>query len=145
MKRLAPSPQVIVVTPRLMAALGAPDEPEALASLPAMAFDRYAARYTWDLRHAEKGKRSVVFEPRYVTDDLAALRLAAEDGVGVVQLPLYMVREQLHAGTLVAALPGWEPASGIIHAVFSSRRGQSPALRAFIAFAAQAFENVDED
>jgi DNA-binding transcriptional LysR family regulator len=145
MKRLAPSPQVIVVTPRLMTALGAPDEPEALASLPAMAFDRYAARYTWDLRHAEKGKRSVVFEPRYVTDDLAALRLAAEDGVGVVQLPLYMVREQLHAGTLVAALPGWEPASGIIHAVFSSRRGQSPALRAFIDFAAQAFENVDED
>jgi DNA-binding transcriptional LysR family regulator len=130
-----------------MTALGAPDEPEALASLPAMAFDRYAARDTWDLHHAEKGKRSVVFDPRYVTDDLAASRLAAEDGVGVgvVQLPLYMVREQLHAGTLVAALPGWDPASGIIHAVFSSRRGQSPALRAFIALAAQAFENVDED
>jgi DNA-binding transcriptional LysR family regulator len=145
MKRLAPSRQVIVASPRLITAPGAPGEPEALASLPAIAFNRSAARYAWDLRHAEKGERSVVFEPRYVTDDMAALRLAAEDGVGVVQLPLLMVREQLHAGTLVAALPGWEPASGIIHAVFSSRRGQSPALRTFIDFAAKAFENVDED
>ena len=80
-----------------------------------------------------------------MTDDMAALRQAAEDGVGIVQLPLYMVASQLRTRALVAALPEWEPDAGIIHAVFSSRRGQSPALRRFIDFAAKAFEVLGQE
>jgi hypothetical protein len=64
----------------------------------------------------------VAFELRYVTDDVAALRLAAEPGTGIGQLPVCMVSEQLRTGSLVAVLPDWESTSGIIHAVFLSRR-----------------------
>lgn len=143
MKRLGPSPQIIVAAPTLISMFGAVVEPEALASFPSLAH-RAALRHTWELHHADHGDRSVAFEPRYVTDDMAALRLAAEEGGGIVQLPFYMVSQQLRAGTLVAMLPDWEPASGLIHAVFSSRRGQSPALRRFIDFAAQTFEEIEQ-
>ena len=64
-----------------------------------------------------------MFSPRYVTDDMAALALAAQNGVGIVQLPLYMVQEELQTGSLMSLLPDWQPLAAIIHAVFSSRRG----------------------
>jgi DNA-binding transcriptional LysR family regulator len=140
MKRLAASRQIIVAAPDLINAVGTPGEPEGLVSFPSLALSRNTPKHTWDLRHVDGRECAVAFEPRYVTDDMAALRLAAERGNGIVQLPVYMVSEQLRAGSLVAVLPDWESTSGIIHAVFSSRRGQSTALRSFIDFAGQAFE-----
>ena len=49
---------------------------------------------------------------------MVALRSAALAGVGVVQLPLLMVQEQLTAATLVKVVPAWEPKPELIHAVF---------------------------
>lgn len=37
-------------------------------------------------------------------------------------------------GGLVEALPGWAPRVGIVHAVFSSRRGMVPAVRRLLDF-----------
>jgi len=70
-------------------------------------------------------------------------RKAAENGVGIVQLPHYMVREQLSGGHLVQVASDWEATQGIIHAVFSSRRGQPVALRPLLDFSAQAFEEAN--
>jgi DNA-binding transcriptional LysR family regulator len=43
-----------------------------------------------------------------------------------------MCRPALDAGRLVQLLPGWSPPEGIVHAVFASRRGLVPAVRAFL-------------
>lgn len=67
-----------------------------------------------------------------VTEEMAALRLAALHGVGVVQLPTMMVRDDLAAGTLMDVLPHWAPHSGIVHANFPSRRGLLPSVRALL-------------
>jgi hypothetical protein len=54
---------------------------------------------------------------------MPALREAAYAGVGVVQLPMMMIWEDLAAGRLVEVLQGWHPPAGIVHATFASRRG----------------------
>ena len=105
---------------------------------------RTAPRRTWDLSKNGKDRILIVFSPRYVTDDMAALALAARNGVGIVQLPLYMVQDELRTGRLIPLAPDWQPLAGIIHAVFSSRRGQSPAMRSFVDFIAEAF-SIRED
>jgi DNA-binding transcriptional LysR family regulator len=143
MRRLAPSRQILVAAPALLAGDALPQEPEALASLPSLALTQPSQQHAWEL-HRGGEKRIIPFEPRYVTDDMTALRLAAEAGVGIVQLPEYMVRSQLHAGSLMALLPEWAPLSAIIHCVFPSRRGQSPALRSFIDFVAMEFGSLDD-
>jgi len=122
-----------------------PASPKASCLFPSLALSRNTPKYTWDLHHVDGRECAVAFEPRYVTDDMAALRLTAERGNGIVQLPFYMVSEQLRTGSLVAVLPDWESTSGIIHAVFSSRRGQSTALRSFIDFAGQGVEATGQD
>src|SRR5262249_34984023 len=75
--------------------------------------------------------------PRLITDDLAVLREATLAGVGVVQLPTVMIWEDIRAGRLVHVVPQWPPRSGIVHAVFPSRRGLLPSLRALLDFLAR--------
>jgi DNA-binding transcriptional LysR family regulator len=76
---------------------------------------------------------------------MPALRAAAVAGVGVVQLPRMMVREQFARGELVQVLHGWAPRREIVHAVFASRRGLLPAVRALLEFLATEFRRLDED
>ena len=72
--------------------------------------------------------------PRLVTDDTAALRQAALPGVGVVQLTTMMIWREVEQGRLVHALPAWRPTAEIVHAIFPSRRGLLPSVRALLDF-----------
>jgi DNA-binding transcriptional LysR family regulator len=63
-----------------------------------------------------------------------ALRQAAEDGIGIAQLADYVVMDQIASGALEIILPEWTLPSGIVHAVFPSRRGLSPAIRSLSDF-----------
>ena len=49
-------------------------------------------------------------------------------------LPDYMCGHELQQGRLEQVLPGWAPRTGVIHAVFPSRRGLVPAVRRFLDF-----------
>jgi DNA-binding transcriptional LysR family regulator len=67
------------------------------------------------------------------------LRLAALQDVGVVQLPTVVVRKDVSEGRLVDVLPEWAARTAIIHAVFPSRRGLLPSVRAFLDFLASEY------
>jgi len=60
------------------------------------------------------------------------LRRATLDGLGVAVLPELLIREDIVRGELETLLPQWTLPGGIIHAVFPSRRGLLPAVRALI-------------
>jgi DNA-binding transcriptional LysR family regulator len=70
---------------------------------------------------------------------MVTLRLAALRGAGVVQMPTMVVRNDLSKGALVDVLPEWAPRTGIIHAVFPSRRGLLPSVRALLDFLAAEY------
>ena len=50
-----------------------------------------------------------------------------------------------HALELVALLDGWEPKREIIHAVFPSRRGLLPSVRALVDFLTEEYARMIED
>jgi DNA-binding transcriptional LysR family regulator len=76
---------------------------------------------------------------------MISLRAAAQAGIGVVQLPLLMVQEQIASGALIRLLPDWAPRREIVHVVFPSRRGLLPAVRMLIDYLAERFAALDED
>jgi DNA-binding transcriptional LysR family regulator len=80
--------------------------------------------------------------PRYVADDLLALKFAVVQGTGASVLPDYMCRAEFRSGALVEVLPGWGPAPGITHVMFPARRALVPAVRRLIDF---LVENLDSD
>lgn len=51
-----------------------------------------------------------------------------------MRLPTLTIWEDLRAGGLVTILPDWQPPSEIVHAVFPSRRGLLPSIRALLDF-----------
>ncbi len=73
------------------------------------------------------------FTPRMVTTDMLALREAAMAGVGVVQLPINGARSAGVRGIEVV-LDEWQPRREVIHAVFASRRGLLPSVRALVDY-----------
>lgn len=52
----------------------------------------------------------------------------------MAKLALLVGARDIRAGRLIDVLPGWEPRGGILHAVFPSRRGLLPAVRALLDF-----------
>ncbi|KAA2211536.1 LysR substrate-binding domain-containing protein [Teichococcus oryzae] len=135
MRRLDESAQCLVAAPTLIREqLQSPADLHGLPSLDQM---RPTREHTWRLHHADGKVATVPHAPRLVTDDMSVLRDAAMAGAGVVQLPTISISEDVEAGRLVDVLPGWRPESGIVHAVFPSRRGLLPSVRALVDFLAR--------
>ena len=110
--------------------------PADLANLPSLDFGPAGGEHRWLLTHADGSTAEVRHTPRLVTDDMAALREAALTGAGAVRLPTLVVWDDLQAGRLATVLPDWRPSNEIVHAVFPSRRGLLPSVRALLDFLA---------
>lgn len=143
MKVLANSTQSVVANPTLLQHLPAPAVPADLYGLPSLHWGSVQREYAWVLEDAKGASATIKHQPKLVTDDLVALRQAALAGIGVVHLPTVVVREDLAAGRLVNVTPHWAPRTGIVHAVFPSRRGLLPSVRALIDYLADEFAKSD--
>jgi DNA-binding transcriptional LysR family regulator len=100
---------------------------------------RGGGEHVWAFTGPEETESPFPHQPRLVTDEMMTLREAALDGVGIVVLPMFLVEDDLARGTLEALLPEWSPPRALVHAVFPSRRGLLPAVRAFIDVLSAAF------
>lgn len=144
MRKLAIRNMCLAASPDLVARFGMPAFPADLQNWPSLARARVQQHYRWLLTGPEGQEATLHHQPRFITTDMIALRTAAVAGVGVVQLPLLMLAEQLKEGKLVHILPQWRARQEIIHVVYPSRRGQLPAVRAFIDFLAERYEALVE-
>ncbi len=136
MRQFDVSTQCLVASPAIVTA--PPESPADLAGLPSVDLGPARRDHHWRLATADGRTATVPHRPRLVTDDMAVLRKAALRGLGIAQLPTLMIWQDVEAGRLVHLLPGWEPPAGIVHAVFASRRGLLPAVRALIDFLSDA-------
>lgn len=122
---------------------GTPTSPDDLCKLPTLCMTRPGNKFSWQFVGADGADVEVPLTPRLATDDLATLRTAAIDGVGIALLPDSLVRKDLAGGSLVEVLPELTVAPGIVHVVFASRRGLIPAVRTLIDALASGFEESD--
>lgn len=142
MRVLGKSPQRIVGSPGLVAALPKPINPADLAALPSLGLGPLNREHVWHLSGADEASVRIPYKPRLVTDDMSQLLYAATEGVGVVQLPDIVADAAIGAGTLVDLLPDWTPAGGTVQAIFPSRRGLLPSVRSLIDFLAREFSRA---
>ena len=136
MRSLAVSTRILVACPQIA---GTVARVEQLASLPTLATNDAADSLEWHLEADDGGKHVVRIAPRFGCEDMAAVRDAAIDGLGIAILPDHVCREALETGRLVRVLPAWRGLQGIVHLVFTTRRGLPPAVRALIDHLAVGF------
>lgn len=148
-KRLDVTQQILLASPEYLARMGVPLVPQDLLQHQVLSMSSLEGVAHWLLR-SETGAEVQLQPPtRYVADDLMTLKLAVLGGAGVCYLPDYMCQPEIDRGELVQVLAPWRFPPGIVHAVFSSRRGLTPAVRSFLDFlgehlpgAGQAAEGV---
>jgi DNA-binding transcriptional LysR family regulator len=63
--------------------------------------------------------------------------------VGLAPLPDHSRRNELASGSLIHVFPQWQTKDGIVHLVFTTRRGLPPIARAFIDHLAGAFRHEE--
>jgi DNA-binding transcriptional LysR family regulator len=133
-KRLDAARTVLVASPALLARQGTPTTLAEASQLDSVAMSATDGKVS--MRLVGPGGHEAVLQhtPRYIANDLLTLKLAALGGSGMCWLPDYMCEEELRNGSLVQLLPGWSTPVGLVHAVFPSRRGLSPAVRSFLDF-----------
>lgn len=129
---------VLVASPDLLAEHGEPETVADLRTYPTVSLTDAPGADRWVLQSASGGEVEVTHEPRLASSSPPMVRQAAEDGVGVAVLPEWSCHDLLETGRLVRVLPDWSRRQGVVHMVFTSRRGLLPGVRAVLDFLAEA-------
>jgi len=136
MRSLGASTRILVASPQLANQIGAIEH---LPTLPTLATHDAADDLEWHLESEDGRTHAVRVEPRMGCADMATVRNAAINGLGVAILPDHVCQAALLTGQLVRVLPMWRGQQGIVHLVFTTRRGLPPAVRALIDHLATGF------
>ena len=134
-KKLDVSRIYMVASPSLLRRHGEPCSMAELAALPSLAMDASSnGKASLNLHSPSGDKETLHYSPRYIANDLMTLRFAALAGSGWCWLPDYMCTNDLDNGRLTRLLPDWQTPQAVVHAVFPTRRGMSPAVRSFLDY-----------
>ena len=136
-RRIATCRSAICAAPAYLAAHAAPKTPEQLRTHPCITHAR-VGRTEWRLARDGQSVKVPVSGPLQ-SDEVAVVRAAALEGLGVAQLPTYFISDDLSRGRLVRLLPKYEPETLGIHAVYLSRQHQPLLLRAMLDFLVARF------
>jgi len=129
--------ELLVASPAYLARAGAPASPQDLGSRETLDYGGELDRQPWELVGSDGQSVRAEHTPRVICHDFIVLRATVLAGLGIAKLPDSVVREDVHSGALTRVLPDWNSPQGVVHAVFPSRRGLLPAVRAFIDFLAE--------
>jgi DNA-binding transcriptional LysR family regulator len=118
---------------------GWPQHPTDLGRHNCLVFHNEMATDNWVFRNDES-EIAVRIDGDFHANQGAALRLAAEHGLGVVRLPDYLVVEQIAAGRLIEILTEYESPPRAVYVIYPHRRLMPAKVRSFVDFLAHRFE-----
>jgi DNA-binding transcriptional LysR family regulator len=131
---------ILVASPQTASQLGA--DIADLASFATLGTNDEAGEVTWTLERDDGAVHVLRHEPRMTCADYAVLCDAAADGLGVAFLPDHACAAHVASGKLVRIFRDWRSKDGIVHLVFTTRRGLPPAVRALIDHVAKEFPEL---
>jgi DNA-binding transcriptional LysR family regulator len=121
----------LAASPAFLARHG-PIDLETIAQVPTISMQENSPRAIWTLVNAEGDVQDVSHSPVLSCSDFSVLERATIEGVGLALLPDIIVERGFRAGVLAHVLPEWSSVESSVHAVFTSRHGMLPAVRALI-------------
>src|SRR4051812_8835378 len=128
------SGSILVASPAYLDAFGRPRSPAEIGGMATLAHGERPGTERWTLLDSAGNEETIVHEPRLSSSVFSVLRQAAIEGIGIAFLPEYNCRDPIEDGRLERVLTDWAGRSGIVHIVFTSRRGLLPGVRVVIDF-----------
>jgi len=127
--------QVTCASPEYLKKHGTPKLPDELSSHNCLAFDILSRKKHWGFQ-IDGEIRDISVAGSVNVNNLVFLRKAALANVGVTNIPLWMVYDDIEKGDLVLLLEDYptDPLGVPVHAVFSHSKHLAPKVRAFIDY-----------
>lgn len=135
--------EAMVASPTYIAARGAPETLQDLATHDCVSFSHASGQSTWSLTGPDGVEEVVQVAARFSGNTAQVLRKATVAGLGIALLPHPITRLDLQAGLLVPVLPQYQRRSHGVHVLYPSRRQLPLAVSAFIALVAEKLSALE--
>jgi DNA-binding transcriptional LysR family regulator len=144
-RKLAEARAVIVASPAYLDEAGTPRTIDDLNDHRLLHYSQLSTGNFWRLRTPSGEERQVRVGGRLTVNNGEALMRAAEAGIGIAQVPSFMLGDAVAAGRLVELLANRPPEILGIYALYPQGRFPQPKLRAFIDHLADRFRGMGPD
>ena len=139
-RKLASARGVLAASPAYLEANGTPRTIDDLTEHRLLHYSQLSTGNFWRLRGPSGEERQVRVGGRLTVNNGEALMKAAEAGLGIAQVPAFILGDAVTSGRLIEVLPGRPPEILGIYAVYPQARFPQPKLRAFVDFLADRFK-----
>jgi DNA-binding transcriptional LysR family regulator len=136
-RKLGAMQRYVVASPAYLAERGVPKVPAELRRHACLCYSNADTVDEWRFCESDGRPITVEVEGRVRANNGDLLRLAALRGLGLVDLPNFLVGDDIEAGTLVPVLGEFIRQEGGIYAVYPHARYLPPKIRVFIDFLAE--------
>lgn len=130
-RRFGATRRYLAASPRFLERYG-PVDLDTIGRIPTLSMQENNPRAIWTLLHSSGEIHDVSHSPILTCSDFSVLERATIEGIGLGLLPDIIVERGFRNGLLTPVLPDWSSTEATVHAVFTSRHGMLPAVRALI-------------
>jgi LysR family transcriptional regulator for bpeEF and oprC len=131
-------------SPGYIAAHGRPRHPDELTAHRCINHFSPRTGKIFDWVFAKNGARIQVSQPgRIALDDQNSYVAAAEAGLGIAQIPAFVLKEAMERGSLELVLGDWVPEPVPLNVVYPENRHLSSKIRVFVDWVAELFADHD--
>jgi DNA-binding transcriptional LysR family regulator len=138
-RKLGPMRRIVCASPAYLAEHGVPDVPADLKTHACLCYSNADTVDEWRFSDPDGRPIAVEVKGRVRANNGDLLRVAALRGLGLVDLPSFLVGADLEAGRLVSVLQDFIRQDGGVHAVYPHARYLPPKIRVFIDFLAESW------
>ena len=131
---------ITCAAPAYLAQRGRPTHPDELAGHECIHYILSSTKQVlaWDFKRGGDSLRSTP-HGRFAVNNSQALMMAGLAGLGIMQLPSFLVDDYLRGGQLERVLGGWDTDPVPLHVVYPQSRHLSATVRAFVEWISELF------
>ncbi len=138
-RKIAEARMVICASSEYLQTYGIPSKPDDLSRHNCLIYSGRQPLGEW--RFTENNKvRKMRVKGDVRSNAADALRIAAIQGCGLIQLPSYMLGLDIKSGRLTTVLDEFEPPARAIHAIYPHRQHLSAKIRTFVDFLYERYQ-----
>lgn len=138
-RRLAACRMVLCAAPAFIQREGPLAHPDALRTLPRLAFSEAVSAHGWTLFDGDGRGHRIAGPVRLQANNMQMLLAAAQAGLGLAYGPTFIFGPSLREGRLQRLLPGYEAGELTVQAVYPTARYVPSKVRSLVEYLLQAF------
>ncbi len=142
-RKITQTKLVVCAAPSYLEEHGVPKTPADLLNYNCLIYKPSSINDEWIFKNGQ-GEFSQPVSGDFVTNTGDALRMAAGKGRGLIQLPKYVVRDDINTGKLQIVLEDYQPDPVPIYAVYPERKNLPATVKVFIDYLITCYQPIPE-